>query len=181
MRRTIHKIFGVWDFDKEERWLNEMAARGLSLVSVGYCSYTFEESEKGEYAVRLELLDEAPTHPKSERYIHFIEDTGAEYIGSLFRWVYFRKKKATGEFDLYSDYESRIRHLTRILVLIGAVTPVMFINIFNILIISSNHLPGWFQVSFGSFFSVFVLLSIYGFIRVWRMRRSLKREHSLYE
>ncbi|NCC68815.1 MAG: DUF2812 domain-containing protein, partial [Clostridia bacterium] len=81
MRRTIHKLFPLWAFDKEERWLNEMAARGLALLSVGYSRYTFEESEKGEYAVRLELLDELPSHPQSERYIHFIEDTGAEYIG----------------------------------------------------------------------------------------------------
>lgn len=26
MRRTVHKWFWVWDFDKEEKWLNIMAA-----------------------------------------------------------------------------------------------------------------------------------------------------------
>lgn len=181
MKRTIHKLLPLWAFDKEERWLNEMAARGLALCSVGYCSYTFEVGDPGEYIVRLELLEQLPTHAQSEQYIRFIEGSGAECIGSMFRWVYFRKKRTTGEFDLYSDFESRIRHLTRILVLIGAITPVMFINIFNILILSSKTLPGWFQVSFGSFFTVFVILCIYGFVRVWRMRRNLKREHSLYE
>ncbi len=37
MRRIIHKMFLVWDFDKEEKWLNEMAAKGLVLTSVGFC------------------------------------------------------------------------------------------------------------------------------------------------
>ena len=35
MRQTIHKWF--WDFEKEEKRLNEMAAKGLSLVSVCIC------------------------------------------------------------------------------------------------------------------------------------------------
>lgn len=39
MRKVIRKVFMVWDFDKEEAWLNEMAAKGLSLVSVGWCRY----------------------------------------------------------------------------------------------------------------------------------------------
>jgi hypothetical protein len=34
-------LFWVWDFDKEEKWLNEMAAKGLSLVSVGFYKYEF--------------------------------------------------------------------------------------------------------------------------------------------
>ena len=43
MRKTIRKWFWVWDFDKEERWLNEMAAQGLALVDVGFARYAFEE------------------------------------------------------------------------------------------------------------------------------------------
>ena len=38
MRRIIKKLFFVWDFDKEEKWLNEMAAKGLCLVSTGFCN-----------------------------------------------------------------------------------------------------------------------------------------------
>ena len=34
MRTIIKKFFFVWDFDKEEKWLNEMAAKGLALVGV---------------------------------------------------------------------------------------------------------------------------------------------------
>ena len=34
MRKTIRKWFWTWDFEKEEKWLNEMAAQGLALVGV---------------------------------------------------------------------------------------------------------------------------------------------------
>ena len=33
-RKTVRKWFWVWDFDKEERWLNEMAMSGWLLVQV---------------------------------------------------------------------------------------------------------------------------------------------------
>ena len=69
MRKTIRKWFWAWDFDKEEHWLNEMAARGLSLVSVGWCRYEFEDCVPGEYSVRLELLKEKPMHPESVKYM----------------------------------------------------------------------------------------------------------------
>ncbi len=118
MRKTVRKWFWVWDFDKEEQWLNEMAAKGLALVGAGFCRYEFEECIPGEYQVRLELLENHLNHAESQQYIRFIEETGAEQIGSWFRWVYFRKKTADGPFDLYSDLESRIKHLKRIIALV---------------------------------------------------------------
>ena len=56
-RKTIYKLWFVWDYDKEERWLNEMASNGWALVDVGFCRYTFERSEPGEYSIRLEMRD----------------------------------------------------------------------------------------------------------------------------
>lgn len=84
-----------------------MAQKGLALVSVGFCTYTFEECVPSEYSVRLELLENPPVHPKSRHYIEFLEETGAEYLGSTARWAYFRKK--TGEFKLFSDNVSRMK------------------------------------------------------------------------
>ena len=36
MTKTIYKLFGVWDYDKEEEWLNKMAAMGLAMTGVGF-------------------------------------------------------------------------------------------------------------------------------------------------
>ena len=105
---TQYKWFWVWDFDKEEKWLNGMADSGWALKSVGFCKYTFEACEPGEYIVRLEMHDSDPS------YVSFMEDTGAEYVGRVVKWIYFRRKSALGAFDLFSDIDSRIDHLKRI-------------------------------------------------------------------
>ena len=110
MRETkkVWKLFLVWDFEKEEAWLNEMAMNGWVLENVGFCTYHFIHCEPGEYSVRLEM------HPYDEAYLSFMEETGAEYIGRMMVWIYFRRKTADGAFDLFSDIDSRISHLDKI-------------------------------------------------------------------
>ena len=118
MKKVVHKWFWAWSFEKEEKWLNEMAAKGLVLSSVDFCKYVFEDSLPDQYNVRLELLENAPTHPESEKYIRFLEETGAEHVGSVNRWIYLRRPAEMGPFDLFSDNASRVRHLGRILSLL---------------------------------------------------------------
>lgn len=132
-RKTVRKFFLVWDFEKEERWLNEMALSGWLLDKVGFCKYEFIPCTPGEYTIRLEM------HELDEQYIRFMEETGAEYIGRMVQWVYFRKKTADGEFDIFSDLDSRISHLKKIgnslfiigaaNLLLGLVNPIGSINL----------------------------------------------------
>lgn len=72
MRFTKYKVLFAWDFEKEEKWLNEMSAKGMQLVGVGIFKYIFEEGNPGEYFYRIELLEELPTHPESISYIRFM-------------------------------------------------------------------------------------------------------------
>ncbi len=108
MKHIIHKAY--WNYEKEEKWLNSMSARGLALTDYCWIRYVFEESERGEYIYRIQLLEHWATHPESARYIDFVESTGAECVATYMRWVYFRKKAADGPFELYSDIPSMIRH-----------------------------------------------------------------------
>ena len=85
MRKTIRKWFWIWDFDKEEKWLNEMAAKGLCLVSVGFCKYEFEDCLPGEYKICLQLLKKCPRNPEMQKYMEFMEETGAEHVGTFTR------------------------------------------------------------------------------------------------
>ena len=111
MRKIIKKVFFAWEYEKEEKWLNEMAAKGLALVDYTFCRYSFEPCEPGEYSFKIQLLEHRPNHPESEQYIRFMEETGAEQVASYLNWVYFRKKTAEGPFELFSDLESKIKHL----------------------------------------------------------------------
>ena len=114
--KKVTKWYWVWDYEKEELWLNAMAQEGWALQRVGFATYYFERTEPGEYIVRLEC------RKKDEGYVSFVTDMGAEYIGRIAMWVYFRRKSDLGEFELNSDLDSRIDQLTiinRMLLLVG--------------------------------------------------------------
>ncbi len=114
--KKVIKWFWVWDYEKEELWLNAMAQEGWALQRVGFATYYFERTEPGEYIVRLEC------RKKDEGYVSFVTDMGAEYVGRIAMWVYFRRKAELGEFELNGDLDSRIEQLTtigRMLLLVG--------------------------------------------------------------
>ena len=165
-RRTIRKWYWVWDFEKEEVWLNEMAQNGWVLDGVGFCTYHFIRCEPGEYTVRLEM------HNYDEAYLGFMADTGAEYIGRMVKWIYFRKKASEGSFDLFSDIDSRIRHLDRIgkmLFGVGMVNlAIGLANIFN-----PSHL-GWINL-------LCCALLMYALGRIHGKKEALEKERLLHE
>ena len=91
-----------------------MSTKGLVLTDYSWCRYVFEETSNGEYTYRIELLENWPTHPESLQYIKFLEENGVECVATYMRWIYLRKKSNEGEFDIYSDIESKIEHYKKI-------------------------------------------------------------------
>ena len=165
-RKTICKWFWVWEFEKEEEWLNEMALNGWVLESVGFCTYHFIRCQPEEYTVRLEM------HAFDEAYVQFMEDTGAEYVGRMMMWIYFRKKTADGPFDLFSDIDSRIRHLDKIgkvLAVVGAGN--ICFGLCNLL---SPSYMGWINLLCAS-------LLMYCLGRIHGKKEALEKERLLHE
>ena len=170
-QRVIRKWFWVWEFDREEKWLNEMAMRGWALDSVGFAKYSFAESEPGEYSVRLEMLENPPDSAQGQDYIDFVEETGAEYIGNCMKWVYFRKKVEDGAFDLFSDIDSRILHMERI----GR--PLIVIALANLLIGISNlrlNDIGLINIACAGLLG-------YACMKIRKKRDALQKERALHE
>lgn len=112
MKHIAWRVF--IDYEKEEKWLNAMAAKGLAMTDYSWCRYVFEDTEPREYTYRLELLDNMAVHPESRKYIEFLEETGVEQVAAYMRWAYFRKKTKDGPFDLYSDIDSKLVHFQRV-------------------------------------------------------------------
>ena len=163
MRKTVHKLFVVWNFDKEEDWLNEMALQGWVLDRVGLCTYHFIACEPGEYSVRLEM------HGLDERYLDFMAETGAEYIGRMVQWIYFRKKTAAGTFDIFSDIDSKIQHLSRIGKMLFA------IGMANLVIgLVGIHMISWLNLLCST-------LLMYALGRIQGKKEALEKERSLHE
>lgn len=164
--KTLHKLFWEWDFEKEERWLNTMAQEGWALKSVGLCTYTFERCEPGAYILRLAMLDDSGDCKS------FMEELGAECVGSIFQWSYFRRKAELGSFEMFSDIDSRISHLDRIGKTIG------LLCIANLGIGVANILNG---ISISCLNLLCAALLAYGLGRIHGKRESLKEERDLHE
>ena len=58
MRKTVYKWFWAWEFEKEERWLEEMVQSGWVLDGVGFCKYKFIYivSQKNIFFIRQILI-----------------------------------------------------------------------------------------------------------------------------
>lgn len=160
-RKTVRKWFWIWEFEKEEQWLNAMANSGWLLDGVGWCTFRFVACEPGTYAVRLEM------RPREEGYLDFMQETGAEYVGSVIQWNYFRRKIEDGPFDLFSDLDSKLTHLHRISKTLSAVG---FANLAIGLINSVSVLSvGWINL-------LCATLLMYGLGRIHGKIETLEKE-----
>jgi len=128
MKHIIHKVFFIWDYEKEEKWINEMAAKGLLLTDVGFCRYVFEEGTPGAYQYRLQMLPNSVNHPESRKYMEFLEETGAEHVGTMKRWVYFRRPADEAPFEIYSDLDNKIKHMQSIYRLSGILSGICIVS-----------------------------------------------------
>ena len=164
---TVKKWIWVWDFDKEERWLNTMAQQGWVLDRLGFCRYEFVRCEPGEYIVRLEMREH------DEGYLSFMADTGAEYVGRMVKWIYFRRKAEFGPFDIFSDLDSRLEHLKKISWMLR------FVGFANLLIGLVNTLNpvvnmGWINL-------LCATLLMYALGRIEGKEEALERDRLLME
>ena len=164
-RKTLTRWFWVWDFDREERWLNEMAMEGWALCGVGFCSYTFERCEPGEYIVRTEM------RRADSEYISFMEEIGAEYIGRMVAWIYFRRRTEDGPFELF-DLDAKISHLSRIARMLWV------IGIANLLIGVVNTLENG---GFGIINLLCATLLMYALGRIEGKKEALECQRELHE
>lgn len=184
MRITKYKLFFAWDYEKEEKWINQMSQKGLQLEKVGFLKYIFNEEEQGKYIYRLQFLDNLPMVKGSQDYINFVEDSGAEYVDNYFRWVYFRRNSELGEFKLFSDVESKIKHLYTLFKLFVT----LFCMDFIIAITNMIHLFRSNEIGSGNLMEISrivviasALLMGYASIRIGATLRNLKKEKLLHD
>ena len=179
MKHIIRKAY--WNWEKEEKWLNELSAKGLALTDYSWCRYVLEDAKPGEYVYRIDLLDHFPSHPQSRKFIEFLEETGVEFVASYMRWVYFRKKAKDGAFTLYTDIASRIAHYKRIRMLwLPLGIAELAVGIPNIIIVVTrsfyalNLFGGLLCCLLGILFTLHSL-------QITRKIRALKKEQSIHE
>ncbi len=110
---TIKKLKVFVDFDKEEAWLNQMAAQGHLLSKVDF-RYTFTPIQPGSTTVRL---DYRPSMSRSDfnDYLKLFEDAGWQHLdGSKGGGPqYFASYSADENADIFSDAASKAQRYRR--------------------------------------------------------------------
>lgn len=101
-----------FDKDKESAWLNDMAQQGYELEKFFMGVYRFKKGEPGRYHYQIDFARGFCSVSKD--YREFMEEQGVEIMGCWGPWVFLRKKSVKGDFQLYSDYESKIAHYSKI-------------------------------------------------------------------
>lgn len=185
MKYKVWKVFTIGAFEKEEKWLNQMSAKGLDLVQVGFLNYTFEDGVPGEYTYRLELLENMPSHAESVKYLEFLKETNIEHVASIFRWVYLRKKKSDGVFELYSDLRSKLNHFNRIkllgLIVSLLTTTQLITNIIQIIINYNDYVDITVHAALAVLMLVFTIFIHIMMVPVYRAVRQLKNDIKIHE
>ena len=103
--KQLFKWFWLWEYDKKEQWLNQMANEGWLLEKAGWFVYQFVPCRPGKYSMRVEL------RPFNEEYISSIANSGGAYIGKCGRWLYFYRDRSHGYFNQSSDVKYRLYYL----------------------------------------------------------------------
>lgn len=134
--KKVVKVFFVWQDDKEEIWLREMAQKGWILESYTFLIYNFYKSETKDYIYKIDY--KSIKNSDMDEYLQIFEDAGWEHVTRCLNWHYFRSE--ADKFllpDIYSDTNSKIEKYKRVLWLI---MPLTIFNISNLLnMINSNR------------------------------------------
>ena len=117
------------DYDKEEKWLNEMAKKGYELENVSF-GYKFRSIKPETVTFRIDYR----TFKKKEDFIDYcilFKDSGWEHIvGSKQSGLqYFKRINETSEGDIFSDAISKAGKYKRLSdMLIVLVAPCLVIS-----------------------------------------------------
>ena len=125
------KLKFILDFDKEEAWLNQMAAEGYLPVGATGPLYTFEPVEPATAVVRVDYRPPMK-RPDFADYVNLFEDSGWRHLAGSHHGgpQYFASFSSDAETDIFSDTASKAQRYRRSITVYGLVsTPVLAVVI----------------------------------------------------
>ncbi|NLD16327.1 MAG: DUF2812 domain-containing protein [Tissierellia bacterium] len=173
---TKFNFFTISDYEKEEKYLREMANKGYHLESIFFPGfYKFQKGEPKDIVYRLDFNNFKGGEKNS--YIKLFEDYGWEYLLEFVGWSYFRKDAKEADIEIFSDDESRLNLVNRIFVARLLPLILIFVGIFlpdtrNMIREPHKYLIGFgFYQLFGLFYILYVVLIIYTGYRLFKLNR----------
>lgn len=174
MGRVFNKWFWSWNLEKEEKWLREKSEEGLQLYKVRLGRYYFKEDKSVKYKYQIQLLNIFNIGDENNKYISFLEEMGVELVDIVSMWGYFRQLDNEDSFEIFSDIDSKIKHLTKIRFLF------LFVLNLNILIAIINTTIN--KINYLILGTVIcIIVAIIGNLIIGRKIKKLKKERIIRE
>ncbi|MED3574138.1 DUF2812 domain-containing protein [Cytobacillus praedii] len=179
MRKVLYRFFV--DFEKEEKWVNEMGAQGWHLQKFSFGRFTFTKGEPGTFIYRNEFISGMSSNEKKD-YFEFLKDSGISIINELGGWVYMKKAAADGPFEIYTDTKSKIAYYKRMLNIFALLFIInAWMGIANISIFGDKTSFEFVNQSVGIFNIAAALLIAYPIIKIIKCKRLLEKDLQFFE
>ncbi len=188
MKKVVNytEIFYAGDFEKIEKWLNDMSEKGLELIAVKPQRYFFKKSDK-LIKYKLDFLIRMSKKEKGE-YIDFLQSTGIDIVTSKAGMYYF-KKTTIEDFDIFSDNLSYINRIARkfAIMFTRALSMGFLTGLLIYTLISFKEIMSVFPILFFIGVSVVILgllitlLAVYGCVKSKKKIKKLKENNYIYE
>jgi len=124
--KRFFKLFWVWQDDKEEAWLRDMARQGWHMTGIDFPGrYSFTAGEPRDDVYRLDFNTDSKNWAS---YQQLFEDTGWEFVTTFGSWHYFRTTARPGEdTEIYTDNASKVAKYQRVIAILIVFFPVLVI------------------------------------------------------
>ncbi|MBL4931842.1 DUF2812 domain-containing protein [Clostridium paridis] len=144
MRTTkkVFKLFYIFDLEKEENWLREMANKGWFFEKVNYLGvYTFI---KGPCTDTIYKIDFNKNIGDIEEYYDLFRESGWEFIYKIRFFKYFRYGGDASSYrntpDIYNEPTEHIAFLRKWLIIFLIVYGLQFVSLFNLSFLQNTSL-----------------------------------------
>ncbi|MBP2241811.1 hypothetical protein J2Z40_002383 [Cytobacillus eiseniae] len=179
MKKVMYRLY--LDYEKEEKWINEMAAQGWNLEKFSLGRFTFSKGEPKAFIFRNEFIMRMPSNEKKE-YFELLNDSGITIVKEFGGWIYMKKPADQGPFELYTDSKSRLSYykgmlnVFYLLFLLNVVLGISNLNLFD-----DRTTWGYLNPTVGSICLVVSLLLLFPIIKIVKRKKSIEKQQGFFE
>ncbi|MGN4125442.1 DUF2812 domain-containing protein [Lysinibacillus sphaericus] len=175
MKKRKYRFF--MDYEKEEAWVNDMAAQGWHLQKTFLGYFVFEQGKPGQYIYRNEWV-----HGRKQDYFDFLETLNIECVTKFAGWAYYRKKTSDGPFELFTDAPSKMNSLKS---MNSFFIPLALLNIlvgiFNIALGLTGSSQSFLNMSLGFFNIVASIVLWIPILKIVKRKKRLAQTLHIFE
>lgn len=171
-------LTALWNDDRIERWLEDMARQGLHLEKVSWAGlFTFRRGAPKPSTYRIDIADYRKGLDID--YLQLMTDAGWRMAAQWSTW-YFWRSDAPGTPEIFTDAPSRAQKYRRMmsLLLLCSLPQLPFMLNAAATLYRSEELP-WLAPGLLPLAAAVVLFNGYGYLRLRAKLRSLERMQPL--